>query len=541
MMKRILSFIMVVLMAVSVTACVKMPVKNDPENDIVILYTNDVHCGVDENLTYAALAAIKKEHEENGRSVILVDCGDSIQGGPIGTISRGEYIVDIMNYLGYDVATIGNHEFDYGTDRLLQLSEKAEFDYVAANFKHAESGKSVFEPYTIIEKAGVKIAFVGIVTPKTLTSSAPVYFQNEEGGYIYSFDQGQEGEELYKTVQKAVEDAREEGADYVIALSHLGIEEECSPWMSTEVIRATVGIDAMLDGHSHSVVEQELVENLSGSKTILTQTGTKLANIGQLIIRTDGTMSASLISEYDKIDADADIFIKNIQSKFDAELQKVVAKSEVELTVNDPTTGARVIRNCETNLGDLCADAYRIMAGSDISFVNGGGIRTNIAKGDVTYENILNVHPFGNALCVVEATGQEIIDALEMGAKNYPAENGGFLQVSGLTYEIDSSVESSVKLDAEGLFEAVDGERRVSNVKINGEAVDVNRTYTLAAHDYMLKNGGDGYSMFMDNVLLQDSIMLDNQVLINYITEYLGGVIGKEYSDPFGQGRIVIK
>lgn len=540
-MKKIVSLVLALVLTFSFTACFKSPVKDLPENEIVILYTNDVHCGVDEGITYASLAAIKKEYEENGKSVLLVDCGDSIQGGPIGTISEGEYIIDIMNRVGYDVATIGNHEFDYGVERLLELAEKAEFPYVAANFKSVDTRESVFKPYEIIEAAGVKIAFVGMVTPKTITSSAPVYFQNEEGEYIYSFDQGNNGQELYNTVQKAVSDAQEEGADYVIALSHLGIEAECSPWMSTEVIHATLGIDAMLDGHSHSVVKQEMVETWAGGKTLLTQTGTKLANIGQLVIKTDGTMEASLISEYENIDAETDAFIKNIQNEFKDELQRVVATSEVELTVNDPVTGARIIRNAETNLGDLCADAYRTIAGSDVAVVNGGGIRANIEKGDITYEEILNVHPFGNALCVVEATGQEIVDALEMGASAYPSEDGGFLQVSGLSYEINSKIPSGVVLSDEGMFEKVEGERRVQNVKINGEDVILDKVYTLASHDYMLKNGGDGYNMFMDNNLLLDSIMLDNQVLISYIMESLGGVVGDKYTDLYGEGRIVIK
>lgn len=539
-MKKLLSVLILITTVFAFSACGTDEVKM-PENEIVVLYTNDVHCGVDENITYASLAAIKKQYEQDGKSVILADCGDSIQGGPIGTISKGEYIIDIMNKVGYDVATVGNHEFDYGSERLFELARKAEFPYVVTNFKSKETGKTIFEPYTIIEKAGVKIAFVGVVTPKAITSSAPVYFQNERGEYIYSLAQGEDGKELYDAVQNAVDDAKKDGADYVIVLSHLGIEAECAPWMSTDLIYNTTGIDVVLDGHSHSVVEKEIVKNKNGENVLLTQTGTKLANVGVLTIGVDGVMNTMLINEFEGKDAETEEYIKNIQSEFNEMLQKVVATSEVELTIVDPVTEARIIRNSETNLGDLCADAYRAMGNSDIAFVNGGGIRTNIEKGDVTFEEILNVHPFGNALCVVEATGEEILNALEMGAKAYPNESGGFLHVSGITYEIDTSIESTVELTEEGMFNLVSGEYRVKNVMVNGESLDKDKVYTLAAHDYMLKNGGDGYSMFMDNRLLQDSIMLDNQVLINYIVEHLGGVIGMEYENSYGSGRIVIK
>ncbi len=536
-MKRIIALFLSVFMVLSLSACRE----EERTRDITVLFTNDVHCAVDENLGYASLAQVKKELLEAGCEVILADMGDAIQGGPIGTISKGEYIVDIMNYVGYDVAVPGNHEFDYGSQRLMELAEKAEYTYVATNFKHTETGKSVFEPYKIIEKDGVKLAFVGVATPKTITSSAPVYFQNEEGEYIYSFDQDETGEKLYKSVQESVDKARKAGADYVIALAHLGIEAGCAPWMSTELIYNTTGIDVLLDGHSHSTFVCERVKNKDGKEVLMSQTGTRLSAIGKLTIDKEGNITIEHITEVSGVDGDTLSYIEGIKNEFNTELQTVVAASDVTLTVNDPETGERIVRNCETNLGDLCADAYRSIAESDIAFVNGGGIRTDIEKGEITYEEILNVHPFGNALCVVEATGEEILDALEMGAMDYPNENGGFLHVSGLTYEIDSEVKSTVALDEEGLFKAVEGERRVKNVKINGEDLIENKIYTLASHDYMLKNGGDGFGMFMDNTLLQDSIMLDNQVLITYITEHLGGVIGEEYTDPFGQGRIVIK
>lgn len=320
-------------------------------------------------------------------------------------------------------------------------------------------------------------------------------------------------------------------------MAHLGIAAETSPWMSTEVITHTTGIDVVLDGHSHSVLDGERVKNKDGKEVLLSSTGTKLQNIGVLRISKEGSLSTSLL----KWSTETADFISDIQAQFNETLAQVVAKSDVDLVIHEPGTEppVRIIRVAETNLGDLCADAYKAMSDADIAFVNGGGIRTNIKIGDVTYNDILKVHPFGNALCMVEATGQEILDALEMGARVVPEENGGFLQVAGLTYEIHTYVPSSVKLSDEGMFIAVEGEYRVKNVLVGGEPLDLAKTYTLASHNYMLKNGGDGFTMFQDNPLLLEDVMLDNQVLINYITQSLGGVVGEGYTDPHGQGRIV--
>lgn len=512
-----------------------------PKQDVVILYTNDVHSAVDTGIGYAGLAYLEEYYSEDGSEVLLVDCGDAIQGEPIGTISTGKYIIDIMNEMGYDVAIPGNHEFDYGSERFLELVEEAEFPYISCNFRDVENKETVLEPYTLIEAGGVQVAFVGITTPYTITSSAPAYFQNDEGEYIYSFDQGDDGTALYESVQNAVDEAKNAGADYVIALCHLGVEEGLGAYESKEVIANTTGIDVFLDGHSHSVMDCERVKDKDGEWVLLSQTGTKFQSVGMLLIEADGSISTGLIKDVEEKDADMEAYIGSIQSEFEAELLKVVGKTEVDLTVNDPETGERLVRRGETNMGDLCADAYRVISEADISFLNGGGIRDNIAKGDITYEDILKVHPFGNALCVVETTGQDILDALELGAMNYPNEDGSFLHVSGMSYEINSEIPSSVVLDENGMFVKVDGDYRVQNVIINGEALDVNQKYTLASHDYYIKNAGGGMNMFLDDTLLQDSVMLDNQALMNYISEYLNGVVGEEYANPYGQGRIVIK
>ena len=504
------------------------------DNDIVILYTNDVHCAVDDNLGYTGLATVKNALEAQGKHVVLVDNGDAVQGDTIGTLSNGEYIIDIMNEVGYDVATPGNHEFDYGMDQFFALTEQANFPYVSANFVDSD-GNTVLDPYVIKDVAGVKIAFVGISTPKTITTSTPKYFQDDNGNYIYSFQQDETGEKLYAAVQSAVDAARAEGAQFVIALAHLGIEEDCSPWTSSEVIVNTTGIDAVLDGHSHSMIQGEKVKNKDGAEVLLSSTETKLAYIGCLTIKDDGSMSTTLISDNGMKE-----FIGGIQEEFEELVNTVVASTDVDLIIKDPASGERIVRVSETNLGDLCADAYRAMSGADVAIVNGGGVRADIPAGDITYGQIIAVHPFGNEMCVVECTGQEILDALELGCSKLPAESGGFLQVSGMTYTVDLNVESTVKLDENGMFVSVEGDRRVKDVTIGGEPLDPEKTYTLASHNYKLKDCGDGYSMFADNVFLQDSVMIDNQVLINYIVDVLGGTVGEEYADPYGQGRITI-
>lgn len=515
--------------------------------DVVVLFTSDVHCGVDQGFGYAGLAAVRDNLAKTNH-VLLVDNGDSIQGEPIGTMTTGESNIELMNAVGYDIATIGNHEFDYGMDRFLELTKKANFPYISANFMHND--ELVFAPYVIKEFDGVKIAFVGITTPKTTTSSTPKYFQDETGKFVYTFCQDETGEKLYAAVQKAVDDARAEGAAYVVAMAHLGIEGESAPWMSTDVIANTTGINALLDGHSHSILEQEKVKNKDGEEVLLAACGTKLQAIGYLRISAkDGSMATGLykwdtsnaVSLPDLIGLDNEVATKvnEAMDTLNEKLGEVVAKSAVDLVISDPETDVRIVRTAETNLGDLCADAYRDQSGADIAFVNGGGIRVKIAAGDITLNDILKVHPFGNALCVVEATGQQIMDALEWGSRVVPEETGGFLQVSGLTYEIHTYIESSCTADENGLFTGVAGEYRVKNVKVGGEDLDVNKTYTLACHDYLLKNAGDGFTMFQQDTLLQDSVKLDNQVLIDYITGTLNGVVGEAYANPYGQGRIV--
>ena len=512
-------------------------------NTVVVLYTNDVHCGIEDGIGYAGLAAYKAAYEKLGYDVALVDNGDAIQGGPIGTLSKGLYIIDIMNELGYDVATIGNHEFDYGIDALNAAMEKANFPYVAANFCDME-GNPLLNPYVIMELGGWNIAFVGVATPETFTKSNPDNFKDAEGNYIYNFCQGEEGKLMYAAVQTAVDAAYAEGADIVVAMSHLGTDASSAPYTSSDLILNTTGIDVVLDGQSHSVWEQEFVLNAAGEPVILSSTGTKLANLGALTIETteEGVaLSTKLHNEALFQDEAAAAFIGTVKAQYEESLNEVVATTQVDLTIKDPATDQRAVRTAETNLGDLCADAYRSLLGSDIAFVNGGGVRANIEAGDITYGQILNVHPFGNMACMIEIQGKHILDALEMSARALPDENGGFLQTSGLTYEINTAVATSVVLDDEGNFVEVSGDRRVENVLVNGEPIDPEKVYTVASHNFMLKSGGDGYAMFKNGTVIVDEVMIDNQVLINYIVNVLGGAVGEDYADPYGQGRIVIK
>ena len=550
-MKKILAVLLALTMLLGVSALAE---ESAPlfQQDVMILFTSDVHCGIESNFGYAGLAMVRDAYKNAGYHVLLVDNGDSIQGEPVGTMTTGEANVKLMNAVGYDIATMGNHEFDYGMDRFFELSKMANFPYISCNFN--KNGELQFAPYVIKEFDGVKIAFVGITTPKTLTSSTPKYFQDENGNFIYGFFEDETGEGLYNAVQKAVDDARAEGASIVIAMAHLGNEAECSPYTYKDVIANTTGINALLDGHSHDTDHVEMRNK--ARETVLRQgCGTKLEGVGYLkIAAKNGAMKAGVMmwnnddfnaTQLYQLDTDVTKAVAEATETLNAKLAEVVAKTDVELTINDPVAvtedgkAVRIIRNAETNLGDLCADAYRYVSGADIAFVNGGGIRVSIKEGDITLNDILKVHPFGNALCVCEATGQQILDALEFGAKDVPGEFGGFLQVSGLTYEIHTYLPSTVKMDEKRMFVGVEGEYRVKNVMVGGEPLDLEKIYTLASHNYMLQGQGDGYTIFEDNVYTQESVMLDNQVLITYITEGLGGVVGAEYANPYGQGRIV--
>ena len=573
-MKKILAILLAAALVLGACACGQVPANNnsgqaaennsntepapEPEKpaekngDIYILFTSDVHCGVDQGFGYAGLMQIRETLEAQGYTTILVDNGDSIQGESLGTLTRGEAVIDLMNVMKYDVVTIGNHEFDYGMDRFLELAEKADFPYVSCNYN--KQGELVFKPYTIIEAAGKKIAFVGVSTPETMITSTPSYFQDENGNYIYGFISDDTGEALYKAVQDATDSARAEGADYVYVLGHVGMMGYTSNFGYADIIENTTGIDVFLDGHTHDT-EQVVMKNKEGKTVVRSAPGTKLSCIGYSHISAEkGIVDTNIwtwtndvsMPELLGIDNEASSAVAHALEELSKTIDTVVARSNVLLTIYDPEAKdnsgnpIRMIRRAETNLGDLCADAFKAAGRADIASLGGGGIRTNINKGDITYGDLLKVFPFGNYLCVIEATGQQILDALEWGSKGIPGEFGGFLHVSGMTYEIDASVKSGCKADDNNMQIGIEGPRRVKNVMIGGEPLDPAKTYTVASSDYVLLSNGDGLTAFDGCKVLQDRVKLDIQLLIEYIVDDLGGEIGAEYLELTGQDRIVI-
>lgn len=547
-MKKLLALLLCLVMVLGLgTTAFAADAKS---NDIVILHTDDVHCGVTDGMGYAGVAAYKAEMQQTHNYVALVDCGDAIQGEPIGTLSAGSYLVDIMNEVGYDFATFGNHEFDYKLPQLAKLTKQAKYEYLACNFKFLGTGKTdiTYKPYEIVDYGGTKVAYIGIATPESFSKSTPAYFQDENGNYIYSFCEDDDGSALYKAVQDTVDEVKKAGADYVIALAHLGNEGITDIWTSKAVIANTIGIDAVLDGHDHETLTMK-VANKDGKEIILAEAGQadgKLATIGKLTIKEDGTITSELVAAKDVTvkDKTVDAYVQNILNSFKESVSKVVAKSDVELP--DYNGDKRLVRNTETALGDLAADAFRVMMDADIGIMNGGGLRKPIHKGDITLNDMLSVFPWGNLPCKMEVTGQTVLDMLEMGAMKYPKESGGFLSVSGLKYTILAGVPSSVETNDKGEFVKVAGDYRVCNVQVLDkktglyQPLDLKKTYTLGGIDYTITYCGDGFTMFKDSKVLKagDATMTDAQTVLSYIETKLGGTIGEEYAKP--AGRITI-
>ena len=533
---------------------------------IVIVHTNDVHCAVDDNLGYVKLVNYAKTMRSTygADNVTLVDAGDAVQGKAMGTLTNGEYLIDVMNECGYDFAIPGNHEFDYGMTQFNTLVARANAKYLSCNFTDLRTGNLMFDAYAMREYDTAvgkrKVAYLGICTPESLTKSSPAHFQ-EDGIYRYGFCEDDSGTKLYDAVQSAVDQARADGADYVVALAHLGQDGVTPRWTSTSVAANTSGIDVVIDGHSHELYAQTPL-NKNGEPVLVTQTGTQLVGIGQVVIDpANGTIAAyasndtetvtastakgtaSIVKAWDGIDADTAAFIAGLQADLAKITERVIGRSDVRLVALEDDDYTWAVRAHETNLGDFVADAYLALAWhggvmADIGFVNGGGIRANIEPGDVTYGDLINVQPYNNQLCYVDTLGQNILDALEAGVANLPNPSGGLQHVSGLAYTVRTDIPSSVQMPG-GKFGGVTGEYRVRDVLVNGEPLDVNRRYKLVSHTFLLVEGGDGLTMFMnDEAVLLD---LDNKALIEYIQYDLKGTIGGEYADPDGQGRIVIK
>ncbi|MBE6984648.1 MAG: hypothetical protein E7434_03365 [Ruminococcaceae bacterium] len=529
----------------------------------VIYYTNDIHTYIDNDLSYDTVAALKSETEKCAADVLLVDAGDHAQGTAYGSMDKGQTIIDLMNAAGYDYATLGNHEFDYGMDGAMSFIDKANFEYLSCNFYHEAEGvrgENVLSSYKVIELEnmdGMKIALVGITTPESFTKSTPAYFQDENGNYIYGISGGIDGADLYADVQAAIDAAKAEGAELVIALGHLGDDPASDPWNSEDVIQNTTGLNAFIDGHSHSTVESKEVADKDGNTVILTQTGEYFNAIGKMTIQKDGTIATELLTSAVESDETVAAAVEAWKTEVDGLLEEVVAKNEVDFRIKDDE-GTRLIRSQETNLGDFTADALYYLFDNmgmdvDVAIMNGGGIRADMPVGDISYKTTKTVHTFGNVACLQTITGQQLLDALEWGARNVGVgENGGFLQVSGITYEIHSYIESTVQADDKGVWiGAPTGEYRVKNVMVAGEALDLEATYNLAGYNYTLRDLGDGFAMFDGAVNVLDYVMEDYLVLANYAASFPtdgdlptikadNSVLGANYGDINGEGRIEI-
>lgn len=436
------------------------------QKDIVILYTNDVHCGIEDNLGYTKLAQYKEDLQQDTPYITLLDAGDAIQGAPIGKLSTGEAIINIMNEIGYDFAIPGNHEFDYGMDRFLTLNDKLSCGYYSSNLVNTITGKNLLPAYKIFQFDDKKIALIGVTTPETLNSSTPAYFQDDKGNFIYSFNEDATGKKLYTNIQNTVDTVQKLGVDYVFLVAHLGMNGITPRWSSLAVAQNTQGIDAIIDGHSHEVIPSFIAKNKQGKNVLITQTGTKLQNIGKLTITPQGEVSTELINDLTKTNPKTTDLINEEKNKYAPLLNQTIGTNTVKLTTNDPNTNIRLVRNGETNLGDFVTDAYRVVLNTDVAICNGGAIRNELPMGDFSYNDILTTFPFGNMCVVLEITGQQLLDALEMGASRYPEEFGGFMQISGATYTINSKIPSFVITDEKGNFIKVDGAYRVQDVKI---------------------------------------------------------------------------
>ena len=499
-------------------------------DDIIILYENDVHCAVE---GYSKLAAMKNELMESYTNVGVVSVGDFVQGGTLGAVSKGEYIVNLMNKVGYDAIALGNHEFDYQLPRLNELNAMSNTKFISCNFQKIGEDKSYFEPYTIVSYGNVDVAYIAITTPETINSSSPAQFKNDKGELIYTFNESK----LYDIVQTNINAAETAGADYVIALSHIGYDESGNLADITDVIENTDGFDVVLDAHSHSVIEEKVIKDKSGDDVLLTSTGTKFEYIGKLTIK-NGAFDTELVEveSYTKTDPVVDAYITEINENYAQLGNRKIGESKVEFITHDKD-GNRLVRNAETNLGNFCSDALRAMTGADMSFVNGGGLRAPMEAGEVTFNDIFSVFPFNNQIVTAEISGQILIDFLEMAVMNYPEEDGSFPHMSGVTFSVNKSIPTSVKVDANGFFEKVDSAYRVYNVKVldktSGEykALDPNGKYVLAGFNYFLLDFGGGMTMFKDAKILDAEGTLDVELLENYIVEHLGGVIGEEYAE----------
>ena len=528
-----------VVMSLFLVACNEDNIKNTtpdlPTKPIVILYENDVHCSVE---GYPLLVSMRNECKANTDYVSTVSCGDFASGGIVGAISKGEEIVRIMNYVGYDAVVLGNHELDYGATQMFRLTDSLDAPVLCANLKNVQTEEFPYPAYHIVSYGDVDIAYIGFTTT---TSGTATSLSDEQGNPLYSFMR----EDFYQHAQHSIDEARGKGADYVIALSHLGDSQNDGMHPnSRSLIANTTGLDAVIDGHDHHVIEEQFINDKEGNPVLLTSSGSNFQYVGKLTIDTNGGISSALVStDGTTPDNETALFVNRVKEEVEGLGDFVIGHSEVDLTINDEN-GKRIVRKQETNIGDFCADAFRIFTGADIALVNGGGIRKDIKKGEVLFNDLYNVMPFGDMIATGTLTGQQLLDVLEYAVSYLPAEAGVFMQVSGLRFKINPDIPSPAVIDPESeMFSHVgDGERRVSDVEIldkqSGEykEIELSHRYTMATLDYLiLELGGSGIFKGVEpNPTYWGA---DIEILRNYLENNLGGTIGAEYSKP--QGRII--
>ena len=524
---------------------------------IVILYENDAHCAVE---GYARLAGQRDAERQHTPYVAVVSSGDFAQGNTVGSLTKGEAIVRIMNAVGYDYLTIGNHEFDYTVPQMQHLSELLTAKTLCCNFSRYEQDNDdkdddrddddLYPAYEVKDFGGTKVGFIGVATPSTFRSSTPTYFIDDNGNLLYNFHQT----DTYECVQEAVNDAREEGAEIIIVLSHLGDDPEVA--YSRGLIAATHGIDVVLDGHAHHVINERLV-NDRGDSVTLTSTGTKFAYIGRLTIDTDNRVTTELlpISDCHRVNQAVQDTVLAIQQELEARVNAPVGTTTFSLADRDNQDN-RLVRKQETNLGDFMADVARYTTGANIGVCNGGGLRAGLYNETITFGNIVSIWPFNNTMRVVECTGQQLLDAFEVSAANLPRENGDFMHVSGLRYTINPHVPTSVIWDDNRMFNGVGKTRRIAKMEVfmlaGGESdklpyeqrgtwqqVNPNAVYTIGGQSYIIAcSGASGMFAKMRLLPVEGEPVNDVDAVCAYI-QAMGGTINDVYRRP--QGRITIK
>ncbi|MBQ9433688.1 MAG: bifunctional metallophosphatase/5'-nucleotidase [Synergistaceae bacterium] len=511
-----------------------------PDHDIVILYTNDVHCGVDQNIGYTGLTYYKHQMQTLTPYVTLVDAGDWSEGETIGMLSQGRYILEIMNAMNYDLAVPGNHEFDYGRGMFEVFAKDLKCGLISCNFRDLRTGELVLKPYRIFTYGDVRVAFVGVCTPESLIKSTTTTFMDEGGKRIYGFDEDTSGEKLIMSIQKAVDEARADGADFVIVVGHLGIKDVTDVWTSSYIAARTRGIDAFIDAHSHEVFPALMVKNADGKDTPITQSGTKLANIGKVTIDTNGAVKTELVASVQSRDEKITALVHDIKARYEDTVMRHLSYTSFDLRAKDEN-GKWLTREGENTLCDVAADALLASAAetrtgrADIALINAGCVRANIKPGEIVVNDALTVMPNYDTVCITEVSGQTILDELEHGVRTLPKLDGGFLHASGLSYTIDTRIPSPVKIDDTNIMIGIDGERRVSNVKIHGEDIDPAKTYRVVSSEYVIRERGNGH-VFRDAKVIETGYMILSDALAHYLRKF--DYLPERYSE--NQGRITV-